>query len=77
VLCDAVMPGMNGGEFARRLSERWPDVPVLFMSGYPGNDVVQRGLLDLDAPFLQKPFTTERLVAAVQALLERSRTSGR
>ncbi len=77
VLCDAVMPGMNGGEFARRLSERWPGVPVLFMSGYPGNDVVQRGLLDLDAPFLQKPFTTERLVSAVQALLERSRASGR
>jgi CheY-like chemotaxis protein len=71
------MPGMNGREFARRLAERWPDVPVLFMSGYPGNDVVQRGILDLDAPFLQKPFTTERLVAALHALLEDTRPSGR
>jgi PAS domain S-box-containing protein len=77
VLCDAVMPGMNGREFARRLAERWPGVPVLFMSGYPGNDVVQRGILDLDAPFLQKPFTTDRLVAALHALLEDARASGR
>jgi PAS domain S-box-containing protein len=72
VVSDVSMPTMPGRELARRLAEIRPDVPVLFISGYPGADVVQRGLLDAGRPFIQKPFSPEALADKVRELLERS-----
>jgi hypothetical protein len=40
------------------------------MSGYTGEDVVQRGLLTADAPFQQKPFTPEDLGRTIRAMLD-------
>ncbi|HEV8176332.1 MAG TPA: PAS domain S-box protein, partial [Gemmatimonadales bacterium] len=57
VISDVVMPEMGGREFGQSLSRVEPALPVLFMSGYTGEDVVQRGLLEPGAPFQQKPFT--------------------
>ena len=71
VVSDVSMPTMPGRELARRLAEIKPDLPVLFISGYPGADVVQRGLLDADRPFMQKPFTPEALAEKVRELLKR------
>jgi two-component system cell cycle sensor histidine kinase/response regulator CckA len=34
LLTDMMMPGIGGAELARRLRERWPELPILFMSGY-------------------------------------------
>jgi two-component system, cell cycle sensor histidine kinase and response regulator CckA len=45
-ISDVVMPEMGGRELARSLALCDPGLPVLFMSGYTGEDVVQRGLLD-------------------------------
>jgi hypothetical protein len=42
------------------------------MSGYPGDDVVRRGLLNSDAPFLEKPFTPEDLGRSIRGLLDRA-----
>jgi PAS domain S-box-containing protein len=71
VLCDVVMPGMSGRELGTRLATLAPELPILFMSGYTGEDVVQRGLLDPHAAFEQKPFTPERLTQRVRDLLDR------
>ncbi len=68
VVTDVVMPGLGGGALAERLAELQPTVPVLFTSAYSGEDVVRRGLIPADAPFLQKPFTPETLVAKLQDL---------
>jgi PAS domain S-box-containing protein len=70
IVSDVVMPEMGGREFAQRLSLAEPDLPILFMSGYTGDDVVQRGLLDPGAPFQQKPFTPGTLAAKVRAMLD-------
>lgn len=68
VVTDVVMPRMNGRQLRDAIGERWPEVPVLFMSGHTGKgDVLQR-LLPPGAPFLQKPFTPEALARAVGAL---------
>jgi hypothetical protein len=40
------------------------------MSGYTGEDVVQRGLLDPGSPFQQKPFTPAGLAYKVRAMLD-------
>jgi hypothetical protein len=40
------------------------------MSGYTGEDVVQRGLLEPGAPFQQKPFTPASLAIKVRTMLD-------
>ena len=78
VVSDVVMPEVGGRELAARLIVLDPTLPVLYMSGYTGEDVVQRGLMDADAPFQQKPFTPDGLARSVRELLDlrvRSRTA--
>jgi CheY-like chemotaxis protein len=70
VISDVVMPEMGGREFGQSLSRVEPALPVLFMSGYTGEDVVQRGLLEPGAPFQQKPFTPASLAIKVRAMLD-------
>jgi two-component system cell cycle sensor histidine kinase/response regulator CckA len=70
VICDVVMPEMGGRELGQALARVEPTLPVLFMSGYTGEDVVERGLLDPDAPFQQKPFTPAGLATKVRAMLD-------
>jgi two-component system, cell cycle sensor histidine kinase and response regulator CckA len=70
VICDVVMPEMGGRELGRHLAMFNPDLPVLYMSGYTGDDVVQRGLLDPGAPFQQKPFTPAILASKVRTMLD-------
>lgn len=69
VLCDVILPEMSGHELGRRMEVIRPDVPVLYMSGYPGLDVVERGLIAHDAPFIEKPFTAASLAQSVRGLL--------
>ena len=46
---------------------------MLYMSGYTGDDVIQRGLARADAPFQQKPFTPEGLARKVREMLDSRR----
>ena len=61
VVTDVVMPTLGGGTLAQRLAELRPGLPVLFTSAYAGEEVVRRGLIPPEAPFLQKPFTPQAL----------------
>jgi two-component system, cell cycle sensor histidine kinase and response regulator CckA len=76
VISDVVMPEIGGRELGQALAQLDPDLPVLYMSGYTGEDVVQRGLLDAGAPFQQKPFTPVTLATKVRAMLDQQRTAG-
>ncbi|HEX2251021.1 MAG TPA: response regulator [Gemmatimonadales bacterium] len=69
VVTDVVMPGMDGRELGRRLSQRWPDLPILYISAYDVNDIFRRGSPRTSAPFLQKPFPMEGLVTTVRGLI--------
>lgn len=70
VVTDVRMPVMDGWELGRRLHERWPNLPVLYISGY---DVeLTHGAVRAGAPqaFLRKPFDADELVRQVASLLE-------
>jgi two-component system, cell cycle sensor histidine kinase and response regulator CckA len=74
VLTDMMMPGIGGAELARRLKERWPALPILFMSGYSVDDLRRQGAIGLERIIIQKPFTPEVLVRNVAAALSRANT---
>jgi two-component system cell cycle sensor histidine kinase/response regulator CckA len=69
VLTDVIMPGLNGRELSERLATTQPGLPILFMSGYTDDDVLARSLLPAEAPFIQKPFGPDELVAKVRTML--------
>jgi two-component system, cell cycle sensor histidine kinase and response regulator CckA len=70
VISDVVMPELSGRELGTRLALMRPELPVLYMSGYTGEDVIQRGLLEPGVPFQQKPFTPEGLARKVREMLD-------
>ena len=70
LLTDVVMPKMNGHELASHLTAFWPDIRVVYMSGYVDNPLVYQEVVASGAAFLQKPFTQEALVAKIRGALE-------
>ena len=70
VLCDIVMPGLSGPALGAALAEVAPSVPIVYMSGYPRQDVARRELIPPGAPFVQKPFRAEDLALRVRAVLD-------
>jgi FixJ family two-component response regulator len=75
VLTDVIMPEVNGRDLSDALAELHPNLPVLFMSGYTGDDVLARSLLPDTALFIQKPFAPEDLLWWVRRMLAGARTS--
>jgi len=69
LLTDIVMPAMNGGTLAQRLSRRHPKMRVLFTSGYMDDTVVQE-VVAMGAQFLPKPFTPDALTQKVREVLD-------
>jgi CheY-like chemotaxis protein len=71
VVSDMMMPGLRGGDLAGRLREIRPNTAFLLMSGYSGHDMMHRGGEAHGAlAFLEKPFTSESLLAAVRKAIE-------
>jgi two-component system response regulator CpxR len=74
---DVMMPGMNGFEVLRRLRAEGSEVHVLMLTAR-GEDVDRIVGLEIGADdYLPKPFNPRELVARIQAVLRRARTSSR
>lgn len=72
---DVVMPRMDGAELFRRFTERHPNTPVIFTSGYPRSILVESGLEDNDTyQFLQKPYTTQTLLEVIRGVIAAQRS---
>jgi len=74
VVTDVAMPQMTGFDLAERISERWPHIRVLFISGCANDLSVRRQLYD--RPILAKPFTREELTNKVREILMPARSTG-
>jgi DNA-binding response OmpR family regulator len=70
VITDLVLPHLSGRTVRQTVETRFPGVPVLYISGYPGEAIESRGWLDEGVPFLQKPFSPRELVRRSRELLE-------
>ena len=70
ILTDIVMPQMNGTELIEKILTVYPNMKVLYMSGYTDNVLVGRGLLAEEKYFLQKPFSASTLIQKVRLVLD-------
>jgi PAS domain S-box-containing protein len=70
LVTDVVMPEMGGAELVRHLTERRPDLKVLYVSGYTNDEVLRRGIRSSGTVFVQKPFGAEDLMRRVRGLLD-------
>jgi len=69
MITDVVMPGINGRELARRLTESRPHIKVLYLSGYTEEAIIHEGGMEPGTAFLQKPFTLQVLSRKVREVL--------
>jgi PAS domain S-box-containing protein len=70
LMTDVVMPEMNGQNLAKRLLPFYPNLKLLFMSGYTANVIAHHGVLDDGIHFLQKPFSMQNLASKVREVLD-------
>jgi two-component system cell cycle sensor histidine kinase/response regulator CckA len=68
ILTDVVMPQMSGLELIQQVRRQYPDIHVLYMSGYSDHPALKEDVLNGTA-FLQKPFTADTLSHAVTQAL--------
>jgi PAS domain S-box-containing protein len=70
LISDVVLPGgMSGPEFAEEVVKRMPDLPIIFMSGYPTEAAMRKQLADSGRVLLSKPFAQPELAEALRAAL--------
>jgi PAS domain S-box-containing protein len=69
LITDVIMPGMNGRDVAMKLKNEYPNIKVLYMSGYTANVIAHHGVLDAGVHFIQKPFSKRDLAQKVRSVL--------
>ncbi len=71
LLTDVVLPGMNGSELFKRLSNTQTKLKVIYMSGYTNSIIAHHGILEEGINFIQKPFSVQLLAQKVREVLDR------
>jgi two-component system copper resistance phosphate regulon response regulator CusR len=71
ILFDLNLPGVAGLEFLTTLQQRWPDIPVILLSGPASVEERVAGLNAGADDIILKPFSVSELVARTHAVLRR------
>jgi CheY-like chemotaxis protein len=69
LMTDVVMPVMGGRELAEILTLKFPNLKILFTSGYTDDAVVRQGVIATNTNFIQKPYTPEAMSNKVRQVL--------
>jgi len=75
LLTDVVMPKIDGKALADAIRALYPNIRVLFISGYTDSVIIQRGLLVPHFDLLQKPFSPQQLAQKVRHVLDAKSSS--
>lgn len=66
IVCDILMPQMDGFDLLREVQKRWVTTPVVMTTGYSTMENAVQSLYSGAVDFVAKPFTAEEIVAAVR-----------
>ncbi len=72
VITDIVMPGMSGKALALWIRSTFPQVKILFTSGYPNHELDEEDAIGANALFMPKPFAPKKLAEHVRLLLDQA-----
>lgn len=75
VVTDVMMPGMDGGELARWIAMEYPEIPILFVSGFADAPQVSEWLSRDPEALLAKPFEAQELIKRVEHKLAHRHSS--
>ncbi len=67
---DVIMPGLSCKELSSAINRYFPQIKILFISGYTDEAITQQGVLEPNVAFLQKPFSIEALGQKVRQVLD-------
>ncbi|MDA8134691.1 MAG: response regulator [Desulfobacteraceae bacterium] len=70
LITDMVLPEMNGKDLARQVQSVYPEIKILFMSGYTANVIAHHHVLEPGLCFLQKPFSVKDMAVKAREALE-------
>jgi PAS domain S-box-containing protein len=70
VVTDLLMPNMGGRELAARMAQLHPETKVLFMSGFPDQEVRGEEGLTEEVEIMEKPFSLTSLAAKARSILD-------
>lgn len=79
IVCDILMPQMDGFDLLREIQKRWVATPVVMTTGYSTMENAVKSLYCGAVDFIAKPFTAEEMITAVRRairygqLMERGR----
>jgi len=74
LLTEIIMPHMSGVQLYDQGRASRPGIKRLYMTGYAGDDLSRRGLLEPDMVVLEKPFDSTGLLVSVRAVLDRDKS---
>ncbi len=72
LITDLIMPELNGKELAEKVRERFPSLPIIFISGYIDTHIIHNDVVKKEFNFIQKPFSVQTLAKKIRDTLDRS-----
>lgn len=76
VLTDVIMPQMGGQEMAEKLLERYPNIKIVYTSGFTEVAITERGRSISAGRWIPKPYTREILARRIREVLDRNASGG-
>src|SRR6056297_976566 len=70
LISDVIMPGINGNKLYSEIKKLYPNIKVIFMSGYPDDIINQYGLQDEEINFIHKPFGVKKLGKIIRKIFD-------
>ena len=68
VFLDLIMPDLDGSELFKRIREIDKHIPVVIITGYPHNEVLERAMEYSPFMVLKKPFDSEKILATIRSV---------
>jgi len=69
LLTDVVMPEMNGKQLADTLLNEYPNLKVIYTSGYTTNAIMRNGILTEDVVYIPKPYSARSLNVMIKKIM--------